>query len=47
MGAIFWIVAGALTGFICSNLVYKTTEKMMRDVFMGVVSPLVSGAIYL
>jgi uncharacterized membrane protein YeaQ/YmgE (transglycosylase-associated protein family) len=46
MGAIFWIVAGAMTGFICSKLVYKTAEKMMRDVLLGVLGALVGGVIY-
>ena len=46
MGAIFWIVAGAMTGFICSKLVYKTADKLMRDVLLGVLGALVGGVIY-
>jgi uncharacterized membrane protein YeaQ/YmgE (transglycosylase-associated protein family) len=46
MGAIFWIVAGAMTGFICSKLVYKTADKLMRDVLLGVLGALVGGVIF-
>jgi uncharacterized membrane protein YeaQ/YmgE (transglycosylase-associated protein family) len=46
MGAIFWIVAGAMTGFVCSKLVYKNSEKLMRDVLVGILGALVGGVIY-
>ncbi len=46
MGAIFWIVAGAMTGFICSKLVYKESAKLMRDVLLGILGALVGGVIY-
>lgn len=46
MGAIFWIIVGAMTGFVCSKLVYKQPEGLLRDVLVGVLGGLVGGFIY-
>jgi uncharacterized membrane protein YeaQ/YmgE (transglycosylase-associated protein family) len=46
MGAIFWILAGAMTGFVCSKLVYRDAKKLMRDVLLGILGALLGGIVY-
>jgi uncharacterized membrane protein YeaQ/YmgE (transglycosylase-associated protein family) len=46
MGAIFWVVVGAMTGYVCSKLVYKDATGLMRDVLVGVLGGLVGGTVY-
>ena len=46
MGAIFWIVVGAMTGYVCSKMVYKSAEGLMRDVLVGMLGALMGGIVY-
>lgn len=46
MGAIFWLVVGAMAGFVCSKLIYKDSSRLMRDVLVGAFGALAGGVLY-
>jgi uncharacterized membrane protein YeaQ/YmgE (transglycosylase-associated protein family) len=46
MGALYWVVAGAMAGFVCSKLVYRDAQQLMRDVLVGILGALAGGVVY-
>ena len=46
MRALYWIVAGAMTGFVCSKLVYRDAQRLIRDVLIGILGALAGGVLY-
>ena len=46
MGAIFWLVVGAMAGFVSSKLIYKDSGRLMRDVLVGAFGALAAGVLY-
>jgi uncharacterized membrane protein YeaQ/YmgE (transglycosylase-associated protein family) len=43
MSLVTWIVLGLIGGFIASELVNKSGEGMLLDIFLGVVGAVVGG----
>ncbi|HVN90600.1 MAG TPA: GlsB/YeaQ/YmgE family stress response membrane protein [Candidatus Binataceae bacterium] len=46
MGAVFWLVVGAMAGFVASKLIYKNSGQLMRDVLLGAFGALAAGVLY-
>jgi uncharacterized membrane protein YeaQ/YmgE (transglycosylase-associated protein family) len=43
MGVFAWIVLGLIAGFLCSKIVNRRGEGLIRDILLGVLGAIVGG----
>ena len=46
MGILSWLVVGLIAGFICSKIVNRGGEGLVRDIILGVIGAIIGDAIF-